>query len=273
MPKRVLITNDDGYRSTGIRSLVKYMAKYAEPIVVAPDGPRSAAGLSLTLYRPIRIREYTWDGVKYYAVNGTPGDCVTIGLFYIFDKNPEMVLSGINIGENLSLLEFFMSGTVAAAILASIHGIPAIAFSKREVATDVMLTHDVRSNYDDVGMIAAEISSYFLDEPLPDGIDLLSVNFPVELTKDTRISITSLAQLSLISKIYVRDDPRGRPYYWIWGEKLREFPVGTDAYETVVKGNISVTPISLRGLSISKTEAIQFNSFKEYIDDILKKTL
>ena len=122
-------------------------------------------------------------------------------------------------------------------------------------------------------MTAAEISSYFLDEPLPDGIDLLSVNFPVELTKDTRISITSLAQLSLISKIYVRDDPRGRPYYWIWGEKLREFPVGTDAYETVVKGNISVTPISLRGLSISKTEAIQFNSFKEYIDDILKKTL
>ncbi len=273
MSKKVLVTNDDGYRSAGLRSLVKNIVKYADAVVVAPDGPRSAAGLSLTLYRPIRIREYTWDDVKYYAVNGTPGDCVTIGLFYLCDKNPDMVLSGINIGENLSLLEFFMSGTVAAAILASIHGIPAIAFSKREVATDVMLTHDVKSSYDEVGLIAAEITSYFLDERLPENVDLLSVNFPTELRKDVKVSITTLARVSLVSKIYARDDPRGRPYYWIWGEKLSEFPRGTDAFETVVKGNISVTPISLKSLSLDPSILSSLKGFKEYMDDFVRRSL
>ncbi len=269
----ILVTNDDGFRSPGIRSLVKNIKKYSNVTVIAPDGSRSAAGLSLTFYRPLRINEHIIDNVKFYAVNGTPGDCVTMGIFYICEKKPDMVLSGINIGENLSLIEFFMSGTVAAAILASIYKIPAIAFSKREVGKDVMMTQDVREGYEEAGVIASEITKYFLDESFPEEIDLININFPITITESTHVVITRLSRLSLLSKIYPRNDPRGRPYYWIWGEKLKNFPEGTDAYETMIKGNISVTPISLTGLNAEKQISI-FKRFEEYMTDyiyVLKK--
>lgn len=269
MTSSILITNDDGFRSPGIRSLVKNVRRHSDITVVAPDGSRSAAGLSLTLYRPLRINEHIFDNIKFYAVNGTPGDCVTIGIFYICEKKPDMVLSGINIGENISLIEFFMSGTVAAAILASIYKIPAIAFSKREVGKDVMITQDVKEGYDEAGIIASEITKYFLDEGFPEEADLININFPITITKSTSIVVTQLSRLSLLSKIYPRDDPRGRPYYWIWGEKLRSFPEGTDAYETIIKGNISATPISLTGMNPKKS-IVSFKRFEEYMTDYIK---
>ena len=269
MTSNILITNDDGFRSIGIRSLVKNIRKYSNVTVVAPDSPRSAAGLSLTFYRPLRINEYVFDDIRFYAVNGTPGDCVTIGIFYICEKKPDMVLSGINIGENISLIEFFMSGTVAAAILASIYKIPAIAFSKREAEEDVIMSQDVRKGYEKAGVIASEITKYFLDKGFPESVDLITVNFPLTITKSTHIVITHLSRLSLLSKIYPRDDPRGRPYYWIWGEKLRNFPKGTDGYETRIKGNISVTPISLTGMN-SKKLNISLKKFEEYMTDYIK---
>lgn len=247
MAIKLLVTNDDGYRSYGIRSLVGSLSKSYEVVVVAPDGPRSASGLALTFYRPLRVREFNFNGVKYYAVNGTPGDCVSIGLFYIFkDSPPEMVVSGINIGENVSLLEFFMSGTVAAALYASIHDIPAIAFSKRFEAADVLSPDSIEDGFGEASEIAKLMVDTFVDLGFPKGIDLVNVNFPANLTRETRIVVTRLARRSINSKIYIRKDPRGRPYYWIWGDKLRSFRRGTDAYEVIKRENISVTPISLR---------------------------
>jgi 5'-nucleotidase len=267
--RNILVTNDDGYRSIGIRSLVKSIKDLGNLTIVAPDGPRSAAGLSVTLYRPLRMREVIVDGTKFYAVNGTPGDCITIGLFYLCGEAPDIVVSGINIGENLSLLEFFMSGTVAGAILASIYNVPAIAFSKRETYADVTFTYEVREGYDTVSMIAAEILRYFLDEGFPDGVSIFNVNFPENVDVNSRIVITKLASRSLYPKIIIRDDPRGRPYYWIWGEKLRRFPDGTDAHEVIEEGNISVTPIMLDGLNRDAHLIKGIDRFKKYMDDFL----
>jgi len=243
---KLLITNDDGYRSYGIRSLVGSLAKSYEVVVVAPDGPRSASGLALTFYRPLRVREFIFDGVPYYAVNGTPGDCVSIGLFHVFrDRPPKMVVSGINIGENISMLEFFMSGTVAAAIYAALHDIPSIAFSKRFESVDVLSPDSIEDGFGLASEVAKLVVDTFYMDGFPEGIDLISVNFPSKISSDTEMVVTKLAKRSINSRIYIRKDPRGRPYYWIWGDKRRRFRRGTDAHEVIVKGNISITPISL----------------------------
>lgn len=250
--KTILITNDDGYKSYGLRALMKSCLNLGKIVVVAPEQPRSAAGLSITVHKPVRVnRVKAYDNLELYTVSGTTGDCVTIGLFYILDNLPDLVISGINIGENISLLEFFMSGTVAGAVLAAIHGVPSIAFSKREVGKDVLFINEIKKGYEDAARCANLIASYVLDEGLPEGIDFLNVNFPDRIRQDTKIRLTKLARLSLKSKVFVRKDPRGRPYYWIWGEKYTSFPDGTDAHEIVDNNNISITPISLSGLSAS----------------------
>lgn len=250
MPPNILATNDDGYRSEGLRSLVKYLKEFSNVIVVAPDGPRSASGLSLTFFRPLRIREYVFDGVKYYAVNGTPGDSVTIGIFHVFNgKNLDMVVSGVNIGENVSLLEFFMSGTIATALFAAIHGIPSIAFSKYVGDID-MISPDYGSiDMVEAGRVSSIITRYFLSNGFPEDIDMLSVNLPDKIREGIRVKVTAPARRAISSKIYVRRDPRGRPYYWIWGDKLKRFRRGSDAHEVLVKGNISITPITINGIT------------------------
>ncbi len=269
MNRRLLVTNDDGYRSFGLRSLVNSLSKSYDVTVVAPDGPRSASGLALTFYRPLRVREFNFNNVPYYAVNGMPGDCVSIGLFHILKGNPpDMVVSGINIGENVSMLEFFMSGTVAAAIYASIHDIPAIAFSKRVEGVDVLSPDQVVDGFDEAGEIAKVMVDVFIEAGFPRQVNLINVNFPARLSKDSRVVVTRLARRSIDSKVYVRKDPRGRPYYWIWGDKRASFRRGTDAYEVIKRNNISVTPItlglqsddavkSLRGLADYITERVR----------------
>jgi len=254
VPHSILLTNDDGYTSYGLRLLAESLSEICEVTVVCPDRPRSASGFSLTLDNPLRIRTRIYNKVLYHLVSGTPGDCVALGLFKLMNRRPDMVVSGINIGENVSILEFFMSGTMAGAIAASLYGVPAIAFSKVVPGKDVMIVEEVRREFDKVIDIAKYIVLYFLENGLPDDTDLISVNFPSEITKDTKIRVTKLARISLTVRIYEKDDPRGTPYYWIWGEKFGSFPLGTDALETLVKGNISITPIRLEGLSMSSPE-------------------
>jgi 5'-nucleotidase len=212
-----------------------------------------------------------YDKIPYYLVSGTPGDCVALGLFKLMDKRPDMVISGINIGENVSILEFFMSGTMAGAIAASLYGVPAIAFSKVVPGKDVMIVEEVREEFDKVADIAKMITLYFLKNGLPNDSDLLSVNFPSKITKNTKIKITRLARISLAVRVYERDDPRGTPYYWILGNKFGSFPSETDALETLVNGNISITPIRLEGLSISSFE--EFDRIESELNDVLGSVL
>lgn len=246
---RVLLTNDDGYFSPGIRRMIDVLSQFTDLVVVCPEQQRSAAGLSVTLHKPLRIRVANYRNQTCYLVNGTTGDCVSLGLFHILEKPPDMVVSGINIGENISLVEFFMSGTVAGALLAAIHNIPSISFSKSVESADVIGGRVRSGGFEEAARIAGEIVKYVLDEGLPEGVDMFNVNFPKKITRETRIVVTRLARLSLVTKVYVRHDPRGREYYWIWGEKFKNFPRGTDGYEVFINGNISLTPVSLSSLS------------------------
>lgn len=262
-----MLTNDDGYKSIGFRYLMKQLVSVANVVAVAPEQPRSAAGLSITIHKPLRIHKVlSSEELELYTVTGTTGDCVTIGIFNILEKYPDLLISGINVGENISLLEFFMSGTVAGAILGAIHGIPSIAFSKREVGKDVLFTEDIKTPYQEVAKCAKVISSYVLDEGLPKGVDLLNVNFPDRIRTNTKVRITRLARLSLRSRVIVRKDPRGRPYYWIWGDKFTSFPRGTDAYEIVDMGNISITPIVLSRLASPDIRRGRFREMEMYLN-------
>ena len=268
----ILLTNDDGYLSYGLRSLAKKLKEHYKVTVVCPDRPRSAAGFSLTLDKPLRIIEKSYDNIPYYLVNGTTGDCVTLGIFHILFKRPDIIVSGINIGENVSLLEFFMSGTLAGAIAAAIYGIPGIAFSKVVPNKDVLTVEEVMEDYDTASDIAVKIIKFLLENGFPGDIDLLSVNFPDKITRETSIKITYPARLSLSIKIYVREDPRGTPYYWVWGKKYGSFPNGSDGYEVLVNKNISITPISLDGL-VSRDGLKKLSDLEEYLVNELDRVI
>ncbi len=250
MGYKVLVTNDDGYLSYGMRVLAGELSRFSNVTVVCPDRPRSAAGFSLTLKEPLRVMERRFGGIPYYLVSGTPGDCVTLALFHILDEKPDIVVSGINIGENVSLIEFFMSGTVGGAIAGAVYGIPSIAFSKVVPEKDVLTVEEVREGMDVAAKISSEIVRFLLRHGFPADIDLISVNYPAKIDGDTEVKVTRLARLSLSIKVYIREDPRGTPYYWIWGEKFGNFPIDSDAYTTLVSNNISITPVKLDGMSV-----------------------
>ncbi len=254
----ILLTNDDGVLSTGLRSLLSALRERANVVVVAPEQPRSAAGLSITVHKPLRISRVLVDGFRAYTVSGTTGDCVMLALSQILSSPPRLVCSGINIGENLSLSEFFMSGTVAGAIAGAINGVPSIAFSKREPEQDVVFVAGMVREYDDVAAIAADLAMAVMEQGLPKDVDLLNVNFPEMIRPGIEFEITQLAAKSFEPEAFEKTDPRGRSYVWLWGEKYSKFPRGTDAHATIQSGRVSITPICLRGLAqkISKTRPL-----------------
>ncbi len=266
---RILLTNDDGFRSPGLRRMIDVLRKIGDLTVICPEQQRSAAGLSVTLHKPLRIKKASYRDQLCYLVNGTTGDCVSLGLFYIMDKPPDIVISGINIGENISILEFFMSGTVAGALLAAIHNIPSISFSKSMPRADVIGGEIVKGGFRQASRIAGEIVKYVIENGMPDNVDLYNVNFPKYITETTQIVVTRLSKLSLNTRVYMRYDPRGREYYWLWGEKFKNFAIGTDGYEVLIKNNISITPISLSGLSQSRNLQ-KVDDLAKYVNERLK---
>jgi len=265
------LTNDDGYRSVGLRVLLRELKWLGNVIAVAPEEPRNAAGLSITLHKPLRIKKIIIDDVRTFLVNGTTGDCVTIALYHILSDFPKIVCSGINVGENISLVEFFMSGTVAGAIIAALNEIPAIAFSKSVTSFNTRSTCEIGIEFEKSAKIAREIVRIILKHGLPEGIDLLNINFPQNITENTKVMLTRLAKSSFKPAVVARSDPRGKPYYWLWGEKKTEYAKGTDGFAIFSLNAISITPICLSGLSHSASSLQEIiGKIQESISRIIK---
>ena len=232
---RILLSNDDGVSSEGLRTLYDSMRSLGEVIVVAPDREQSAAGHSLSLHRPLRINalEENW-----YAVDGTPTDCVNLALNGLLkDRPPDIVLSGINKGGNLGD-DITYSGTVAAAMEATLIGYPAVAVSLVYEEGEPFL-------FELAGQFARRIVEEVLKARLKKGI-LLNVNVPNIKAEDCRgVRVTRQGKRVFGDAIVEKIDPRGREYYWIGGNGLnwvRE--PGTD-FDAVSNRAISVTPIRL----------------------------
>ena len=231
---KILISNDDGYQSTGIKTLASCLRQIADIVVMAPDSDRSAASNSLTLGMPLRIKEIEQDT---YAVNGTPTDCVHLGVTGIFkDSPPDMVVSGINCGENLGD-DVIYSGTVAAAMEGRFLGFPAFAVS---LVSDTEPTH-----YETAAEITKKLILAMQDKPLLGEI-LLNVNVPDLPLDDIKgIVSTRLGNRHVSESVICSQDPKGDPIYWVGapGGK-QDAGEGTD-FHAVEQGYVSVSPLQI----------------------------
>jgi 5'-nucleotidase len=242
----LLLTNDDGVYSPGLISLAKALGRLTEVKVVAPRGAQSSSGMSVTFHRPVSVSYVKVSGYEATAVSGTPSDCVFISVHKLFKrKRIEMIISGINLGENVSMQSFFSSGTVSAAMSGSIIGIRSIAFSKEIPAGAPHLT--IR-DFGPAAWWASKIVSFILNKGFPPGVDLLNVNFPLLTTRRTGFRVTSMAHEVFEDYVVERKDPRGNRYFWLAGNKKVVSEEGTDAHVTLKEGKISITPISISSI-------------------------
>ena len=254
--KLVMITNDDSVQSNGIIRLAKEVSRHADVVVVAPEQPMSATALSLTFHKPLRVSRVQRDEFECYAVSGSPGDCVMIGVNKILERRPDLVVSGINIGDNDTFQDILASGTVAAALEAAIAGIPAIAYSMIVNEESMFALEYNQPDFSKAAEIAGEIARDVLENGMPNGAEVLNVNFPRGVEPTTKISLTSVARRKYTDKVLVRKDPRGRPYYWLFGEVLPRFPADTDAEAVLIKHRVSITPIRL-DFSAPRTQSLE----------------
>jgi 5'-nucleotidase len=243
--KLVMVTNDDSVQSNGVIELARAAAKHAEAIIVAPEQPQSASALSMTFHKPLRVTKVRREGFECYAVSGSPGDCVMIGVNKILPRRPDLVVSGINIGDNNTFQDILASGTVAAALESAITGIPAIAFSMEVSGESMFALEYDQPDFTAAGGIAGEIIFDVLENGMPKGAEILNVNFPPRVQPSTPIVLTEVGRRKYTDRVIVRRDPRGRAYYWLFGEKLSHFPAQTDIEAVATRRNVSITPLVL----------------------------
>ncbi len=226
---RILVTNDDGYNADGIKALADGLREIGDVYVVAPEAEMSGAAHSLTLSRPLRIRQIN---ERQWAVDGTPTDCVTLALNRILpaELRPHICCSGINHGANMGD-DATYSGTVAGALESTILGVPGLAFSLAAYRE-----HD----FDQSVEVAVEITQKALSEGLPVWT-LLNVNIPKGIPAGIRITKQGFKSARPVISEHI--DPRGKLYYWI-GEVREGFRAegGTD-FEAIDEGYVSVTPM------------------------------
>jgi 5'-nucleotidase len=226
---RILLTNDDGIHAEGLVTLENALKEVGDVYVVAPASEMSGASHSLTLSRPLRIRQID---ERHWTVDGTPTDCVTLALNKIIpeEERPHICASGINHGPNLGE-DVTYSGTVAGALEATILGVPALAFS---------LLGRENYNFPRAAAVATLLIKKALEEGLPEST-LLNVNIPKRELNGIKITRQGLKNAKPVISEHV--DPRGIPYYWI-GEERLGFHSGEDSdFEAIGHGYVSVTPI------------------------------
>lgn len=235
---KILISNDDGVNALGIKALAMAMQELGEVFVVAPERNQSATGHAVTMHTPLRSKKVDFFGcnIKSWWVNGTPADCVKLGVENLMQAKPDLLVSGINMGENLGT-DVIYSGTVSAAVEGAIFGIPAIAFSYEDhAATDMTAA----------AAAAKKICQMILQEGIPKN-HIFNVNIPsIKTLEDIKgIKICKLGLKIYKNNFEERKDPKGNVYYWLAGE-LIDFPEDKDTDMYAVKNKyISITPINI----------------------------
>ena len=232
---KILLVNDDGIDATGIRALTAALCKTHTVWAVAPDRQRSAASMAMTLNLPLRADPRTIPGMALaYAVDGTPVDCVRLGLGNLVPERPDLVISGINHGPNLGS-DTLYSGTCGAAQQAAVLDVPAIAMS---------LDHREPQHFETAAAVTGRMIEIAHRHPLPFGM-YYNVNVP-DLPQDEIRGwrVTGLAMVRYCDIYERREDPLGHPYYWVPRGKLPCDPNEDSDYAWLKKGYVTVTPMS-----------------------------
>ena len=232
----ILVTNDDGITAGGIAALVDVARRYGDVLVVAPDSPQSAQGHAITISQPLFVRESEALGpdVEAYECSGTPVDCVKLAKAVLLDgRTPDLCVSGINHGSNAAI-NILYSGTLSAAMEASLEGIPSIGFS--------FLNYRADADFSVCEPYVAHLIDYVLTHGMAAG-SLFNVNIPDLPAADIRgLRVCRQADARWVERYARAEDPRGRPYYWLTGEFVNEDPrQDTDAY-ALQQGYVALVP-------------------------------
>jgi len=237
---RILITNDDGIRAEGLEALERIARALSDDVwVVAPETEQSGAGRSLTLSNPLRVHAL---GGRRFAVDGTPTDCVMLGIQELIEgRRPDLVLSGVNRGQNLAE-DVSMSGTVAGAIEGMAMGVPSIALSQ----TTAFSHEEVRTYFETAEAFAPGIIRKLLGAGWPADV-IINLNFPAKAPDDvTEVEVTRQGFRDMHTRYAERrTDLRGRDYYWLGFKPKMSTPAeGTDL-AAIYGGRISITPLHI----------------------------
>ena len=210
MNRTILVTNDDSVHAKGIKELVLVASEFGNVLVVAPNKPQSGMGHAITITKPLRMESYNgFDGVEAYSCSGTPVDCVKLAVFEILKRKPDLLLSGINHGENSSTNVLY-SGTMSAAIEGAMEGIPSIGFSLADFNSD--------ADFSAAKNVATELIPQIMNKGLPNNT-ALNVNVPKVSYRDLKgIKVCTQAHAYWEDKFDSRRDQFGRPYYWLTGQ-------------------------------------------------------
>ncbi|MCK9603420.1 MAG: 5'/3'-nucleotidase SurE [Candidatus Omnitrophica bacterium] len=231
----ILLTNDDGIYSEGIRALYKSLKGIGNVTIVAPDTERSAVGHAITLSDPLRVKSVNREGKFFgYATTGTPADCVKLAIRAILKKRPDIVISGINLGPNTGYSVLY-SGTVSGATEGAILGIPSFAIS---------LATFQNPDYTFAVEFAKKLTRIILNNKgLPEGT-LLNVNIPAVDKKCIKgVKIVRQSKTAIKERFDKREDPRKHVYYWLTGEAVESDNQEDADIEAIRNNYISITPI------------------------------
>lgn len=231
----ILITNDDGVTAPGIRNLVEAVKDLGKVVVVAPDKPQSGMGHAITIGFPLRLqRVHIMDDVETWQCSGTPADCVKLAVDKVLHRKPDICLSGINHGANHSINVIY-SGTMSAAIEASIESIPSVGFS--------LLNYSMEADFSGAKKYARQIVQQLL-KGKQDKHLCLNVNFPnVDTSLIKGVKVCRQAYAKYVEDFDERKDPSGKSYYWLTGE-FKNFDKGKDTDVWALEHNfVSVVPV------------------------------
>lgn len=223
----ILVTNDDGIHARGLQALIDALEPLGDLWVVAPEVNQTAVGRAISINRALRAHPL---GNRRFAVDGTPTDCVYLGVCELLPRAPDLVASGINRGNNLAD-DVFYSGTVGAAIEGCAMGIPSFAVSLEYNGDDAF-----------AGRLASHLAAEILERGLPRGT-LLNMNVPCQAAPDWRVRVAPLGKRDYRRAVERREDPRGRLYYWLGSKPISYVPIEGSDCDVVARGDVSLTAL------------------------------
>lgn len=246
----ILVTNDDGIQAKGLRKLIGLMRKLGEVVVIASEHPMSGMSHAVTIETPLRSRLITEEvDYKEYQTNGTPVDNVKMGKHTILERSPDLVVSGINHGSN-SAINIIYSGTMGAALEASIDHIPSIGFS--------LLDYHPDADFDHLDQFITNITNKVLNEGLPNGV-CLNVNFPKRSENPIKgIKVCRQAEARWVEEFEEREDPFRKKYYWLGG-RFENGDMRSNTDEKALSENyVSVVPVNFDFTAHDYIEKLNF---------------
>ena len=242
----ILVANDDGYQSKGFNSLLDFIGDMGTVVACAPDGPRSGYSMAFSTFTPLRLKQQWQRGnVAVWSCNGTPTDCVKVALAELCGRVPDILIGGINHGDNGSVNSHY-SGTMGIVMEGCMKHIPSVAYSLCDYRDD--------ADFEPLRDIIRKVTSCVLDSGIPDGV-CLNVNFPLQKTFNG-VRICRMAHGTWDREVVKVAHPRGYDYYWLTGEYTNEEPEADDTDNwALTHGYVAITPTSI---DVTAHEAIPY---------------